>query len=364
MGLLFGCRSHVGQVRDLNEDSYLAMAAPAITHEIAALLVVADGVGGHLAGEVASGYVVDTFRQLFASPAYQRRVDYNPQREDYYAAVLKEVLEQINAGLQEMTVGRRGLSGMGTTATVALLTGNRLFIGHVGDTRAYLLRDGQLHQLTTDHSWVEEQVQAGVLTPQQAASHPRRNVLTRSLGNRPVVRVDRSIHTLEARDTLLLCSDGLTNKVSAVEITKVLQGNGDPQKVCDSLVELANQRGGEDNMTVLLLRLSDRVKDNNLPGGLAIGPRVVEMAEEAAATQKIRHRKVSVRAPGAIMPTLAAFLFAVVVVAVIALSAIITMLVVQRYDPALALAAAAFSGLSTLAGVLIGLLGGALIPRD
>lgn len=378
MGFLFGYRSHVGQVRDLNEDSYLAMAAPAIPQEIATLLVVADGVGGHQAGEVASAYVVDTFRQLFSSQAYRTRVDYNPRREDYYAAVLKELLEQINSGLQEIAVGHQSLSGMGTTATVALVTGKRLFIGHVGDTRAYLLRRGQLHQLTTDHSWVEEQVQAGVLTPEEAAVHQRRNVLTRSLGNRPVVRVDRTIETLQREDAFLLCSDGLTNKVSDVEITNALQGTNDPQRACDSLVDLANQRGGEDNITVLLVQLSDHVKDNNLPGGVAVGPRSVEVADEAAITQKIRRRKASPKGSGATMRLIVATLvFAVSVVALSAFSSIAVLALAGGLEGGVtavqlagglgsnpALHAAVFAGLWTFAALLIGVLGGRLIWHD
>lgn len=365
MGMLFGFGSHVGQVRDLNEDSYLAMAAPAITPEVDALLVVADGVGGHQAGEVASGYVVDTFGQLFTSRAYQKRVDYNPQREDYYAAALKEILEGINTGLQDMAVGQRGLSGMGTTATVALVTGRRLFIGHVGDTRAYLLRQRELHLLTTDHSWVEEQVHAGALTPQQAATHPRRSVLTRSLGNRPVVRIDRSIHTLEAQDVLLLCSDGLTNKVSDAEIGRAVQANDDPQKVCDFLVDLANQRGGEDNVTILMVRLSDQVQGNNLPGGLAAGPRAVETAEEAAITQKIRRPEASGRSRRAIIRRIAAmFLFAVVVLISSLFSGLAIYLLVEPAGAGWIQGAAICPALSTVVGVFLGIVGARWIRRN
>lgn len=364
MGLLFGYRSHVGQVRDLNEDSYLAMAAPSITPEIDALLVVADGVGGHQAGEIASGYVVDTFSQLFSSQAYQARVAHDSQRQDYFAAVLKEILEQVNAHLQEMGVARRGLSGMGTTATVALVTGKRLFVGHVGDTRAYLLRRGQLHRLTADHSWVQEQVQAGVLSPRDAVAHPRRNVLTRSLGNQPVVRVDRSTRELENEDVLLLCSDGLTIKVSDSEITKALQGNRDPQKVCGFLVDLANQRGGQDNITVLVARLSDQIRGNNLAGGIAIGPRATRVREEAATTQKIARPRFGTEARGATKSIVTGLVFAVVVLAFSALSAIANMLVVQRSGRELLWAVGLFAGLWTLAGILIGMLGAALIPRD
>jgi serine/threonine protein phosphatase PrpC len=365
VGLLLGYRSHVGQVRELNEDSYLAMAAPAITREIDALLIVADGVGGHQAGEVASGYVVNTLRQLFTSPAYQTLVDYDPQREDYYAAALKEILEQINTGLQEMAVRRRGLSGMGTTATVALVTGRRLFIGHVGDTRAYLLRRGELHLLTTDHSWVEDQVQAGALTPQQAAKHPRRGALTRSLGNRPVVRIDRSIHALMSQDALLLCSDGLTNKVSDAEIRKAVLANADPQKACDVLVDLANQRGGEDNITVLLMKLSDEMEGSNLPGGVAAGSRAIEASAEAATTKKIRRPAVSRRAPQATMRGISAtFLFALLAAMSSMLSGLAVYLLAELLGTGQVQAVAVCSALWTTVGILIGLVSARCIRRN
>jgi serine/threonine protein phosphatase PrpC len=363
MGFVFGHCCDVGQTRELNEDSYLAMAAPAAVADIDALLLVADGVGGHNAGEIASGYVAETFQQLFSSTAYRSRVDYSPQREDYFAAVLKEILEQINTGLQDKAARQHGLSGMGTTATVAVIAGRQLFLGHVGDTRAYLFRRSHLQRLTTDHTWVEEQVMSGALTPEQAAVHPRRNVLTRSLGNRPVVRVDRSIHTLEPQDTLLLCSDGLSGKVSDVEMEKTLQGTGDPQKVCDFLVNLANQRGGEDNITALAVRVSNQARGNNLPGGLAVGPRIAGVSSEAAATQKIRRPKASWRTSRLTKRLVAALFYAVVVIVFVCASGLFNASVVDLIAADRPWVSTLVPALWTLGGVVVGFLGGLLLDR-
>ena len=285
-------------MRERNEDSYLALTAPALTPEIDTLLVVADGMGGHQAGEVASAYLVEQLDRLFSSSAYQQEVHYSPEHADYYAAVLKEVLEQINEGLYTLASSQQGLRGMGTTATIALVTGHRFFLGHVGDSRVYLLRDEALRLLTEDHSWVVEQVRAGKMSPAEAAAHPRKNVLTRSLGNSLVVRVDRALHELRPGDQLILCTDGLTNYTNDAELQQAAVAHADPQAACDWLVNLANQRGGGDNITVLIARFSGDVTENSLTaqGGRARGPR--REGDVAAITQKIlrqrvRHRRLS-----------------------------------------------------------------------
>lgn len=238
--MIVGQQSDPGQVRDLNEDRCLALLPPDIAPELDGLLVVADGMGGHQAGEVASGQTVEMLQQLFSSSVYRQWVDFNPEREDYYALVLKEVVEAVNERLYSLASGRRELKGMGTTVTVALLAGPRLYIGHVGDSRAYLLRNGHLRHLTKDH-----------------ASPQRHNVLTRALGVGMLVRVDRSIHEVQAGDTLILCTDGLTNLVSDAEIQSGIQQSRNPQQACDRLVDLANRRGGPDNITLVVAHLTE-----------------------------------------------------------------------------------------------------------
>jgi protein phosphatase len=275
--------SHRGQQRELNEDSYLVLTAPAVTHEIDGLLAVADGMGGHRAGDVASRMLAETLDRFFTTDAYREPVAYSPRHSDYYLVVLKEAIERINESIYEEAASRRDLQGMGTTATVALLTGWRLFLGHVGDSRAYLLREGNLQQLTHDQTWVAEQVRGGQLTPQEAAQHPRRSELLQSLGNSPLVRVERSIHTLRPDDTLLLCSDGLSSLVHDSETKEIITHILDPQRAAEKLVTLANRRGGPDNITALVVQLTADGAPSNIAGGRVLGPLPQINAEEVAA---------------------------------------------------------------------------------
>jgi len=279
-GLHIGHCGDVGQQRELNEDSYLILTAPAIAPEIDALLAVADGMGGHRAGDVASRTLVEMLDGLFTSSVYQQQVAYSPQHADYYVVVLKEVLEQANEQIYNSSASNPELSGMGTTATVVLIAEGRLFWGHVGDSRAYLLRNGSLQQLTHDHTWVAEQVSAGQMTPEEAARHPRRNVLTQSLGNSLLVRVERGVQPVQPDDVLLLCSDGLSGVVSDAEMQATLLAESNPQTVCDQLVALANQRGGPDNVTVLAARLVGGGFGSNVAGGRVLGPVQYEAAAQ------------------------------------------------------------------------------------
>jgi protein phosphatase len=277
-------------IRELNEDGYLVLAQPAIAPELNALLVVADGMGGHQAGDVASSEAIRYLNELFSSSVYQEQVGYSQERDDYFVVVLKEILEQINDRLYNIQGGRPDLQGMGTTGSVALFVNQHLYIGHVGDSRIYRLRGGEIRQLTTDHTWVSEQVAAGVLTPQEALVHPNRNLLTRCLGHSPVLRVERTAHQVQLGDTLLLCSDGLTGVVQDTEVSQVVRSYPSPQEACDALVELANHRGGPDNITVLIAHALEGA-GNDLPGGRAYGPRGEEAESEQADTVKLARRK-------------------------------------------------------------------------
>jgi protein phosphatase len=273
MGLTIGHRGDPGRQRDLNEDSYLVLTPPAVASGVDALLAVADGMGGHQAGDVASQALVEDLDRLFRSPIYQERVAYSPSHPDYYIVVLKEVLEQINESICDLSASRTELRGMGTTATVLLLAGGNVFWGHVGDSRAYLLQNGDVRQLTRDHTWVAEQVAAGGLTWDEAARHPRRHQLTQSLGNSRLIRVERGMRPLSASDTLFLCTDGLTNCVEISEIQRYLLAAEDLQEACDQLVELANERGGPDNITVVAARPEVDGGGSNLVEGRIIGPK-------------------------------------------------------------------------------------------
>lgn len=293
LGYRVGHLSDVGRVRKENQDSYLLLGPPVLSGEADLLLAVMDGMGGHRAGEVASAYVAERLEEQFTSARYQGKVSYDPQHPDYYAVVLKVVLEQANEALWAHAASQPALQGMGTTASVVLVIGRRLFIGHVGDSRIYLIRDGAAHQLTEDHSWVAAQVRAGALSPEEASHHEWRSRILRAIGMGLVVQVDRAILDLNTSDKLLLCSDGLSNYLSPAELAQGANKFPDPQEACQWLVRLANQRGGQDNITALMACFQESVAaETGLPAnGRVRGPK--REGDAAAITQKIlrkRHR--------------------------------------------------------------------------
>jgi len=292
IGLSIGCSSDAGRQRAFNEDSYLVLTPPATTPEINGLLAVADGMGGHNAGDVASQTLIETLDSVFTSGAYKEEVAYSPQHPDYYIVVLKEILERANEQLHTLSASRPELNGMGTTATVALISNGRLFWGHAGDSRAYLLDSDGLHRLTCDHTWVAEQVEANQMSPEEAARHPRRHILTRSLGNSLILRVERGLRAVRPGDVIVLCSDGLSGTVSDGEIQECLLAETDIQRSCMRLVAMANHRGGPDNITVVAARVTSNSNGCSFPSGRALGP---EKREKTALpvpdTLKLKHNQ-------------------------------------------------------------------------
>lgn len=245
-----GAASHIGKHRVSNQDAFCALVGSHAPGELGACVAVADGMGGHRAGEVASALAIQKLTRRLG-----RRRAGSATSSDEVAALEADIAfvnEEIHrAGMEPE------FQGMGTTLTAGLLVGTRFFLGHVGDSRAYLLRDGQLGRLTRDHNWFEEQLAAGLISPQEAATHPHRNMLTRALGIAQSVEVDTAAVDVRPGDTLLLCSDGLHGLVDDKEIARILRDK-EPQRACDALVERANTRGGNDNITVVVLRI-DRV---------------------------------------------------------------------------------------------------------
>jgi serine/threonine protein phosphatase PrpC len=243
--------TETGMVRDHNEDSILILGGEKSPLGVDALLVVADGMGGHAAGEVASRMTVDGIIGLMS------RSDDLPSAEGpEYLRFLGEIVQQVNN-----TIFQAGQDedkrGMGTTCTVAVVRGDQLFVSHVGDSRAYLLRSGDLHQITQDHSWVEEQVRQGTLSSEEARNHPNRNIITRAVGLDPKVEVDGYLVGLANKDILLLCSDGLTTMIEDSQIAEILCAN-EPVEACRALIDAANDKGGHDNITVAVARVIAR----------------------------------------------------------------------------------------------------------
>ena len=247
--------SDVGCRREVNEDSYLILPKNN-------LWIVADGMGGHAGGQVASTMTVETIgRRLLKS-----LVEAEVRHRDGHSALnmgrlLTQTIKATCAAVYDRAVVNPGLRGMGSTVTMMLAHGDMAWFGHVGDSRAYLIRDGRIHQLTEDHSLVQEQVAAGLITPEQAKHSMIRNIITRSIGFERDVRVDVAAMPLKRGDQFLLCSDGLTGHVEDDEILEIVMST--PRKnVASTLVELANSRGGEDNSTVILTTVVSKTRRN------------------------------------------------------------------------------------------------------
>jgi PPM family protein phosphatase len=232
-------KTDTGRQRRDNEDSVYVRVP---------LFVVADGMGGAQAGEVASALAVEEFRQGLPSPGAGHAT--TEQR-------LAARVQSANRRIYETAQTEREQSGMGTTLTAVFLDDTELAIAHVGDSRAYLLRDAELTRLTHDHSLVEELMRRGKLTPEQAAEHPQRSIITRALGIEPDVEVDTWTYPARAADVVLLCSDGLTSMIDEAQIAEVLRAESDLDRAGERLIAEANAAGGRDNITVVLFRLED-----------------------------------------------------------------------------------------------------------
>jgi serine/threonine protein phosphatase PrpC len=232
MKVSVGAATDIGQVREGNEDSYLVLDP---------LFAVADGMGGHRGGEVASDLAIRTIRHLF-----ERR-----------QGSLIEQVERANRAVFERSRSDREVSGMGTTLTAVVVDDRQARLAHVGDSRAYLLRGGELTLLTEDHTLVQRMVHEGELTPEEAEGHPHRNILTRVLGVDGAVVVDEGVLDLREGDRLLLCTDGLTGMVPDEEIRAVLEESRDPQEAAERLVRAANGAGGVDNITAVVLDVTE-----------------------------------------------------------------------------------------------------------
>ncbi len=234
----------VGRRRATNEDDFL------VEPEVG-LYAVADGMGGHAAGEVASRLAIQSLETYFRAAG---RLGGDPLLA---AERLREAVLAANRGIWQAIVGHDERRGMGTTLAAVLAIGEQWVVGHVGDSRVYLLRDGRLARLTSDHSWVNEQVRLGFLTDEAAQRHPMRNIVTRALGSREDVAVDIALEPLHEGDVLLLCSDGLNTMVPDEGIREILSKHSlDPRSACRALVDEANRRGGEDNITVVVAAAS------------------------------------------------------------------------------------------------------------
>jgi protein phosphatase len=255
-------KTDLGRTRDHNEDRFLvadlgrrdASLLPQVRQhdlgERGSVFVVADGMGGAAAGELASQMATETIYQHLTK-AWNAEQEVTPQR---FAYRLKEAVEVANASIHAHAKAHPEVRGMGTTTTAAGVLGDHLYLTQVGDSRAYLVRHGEAHQLTKDQSLMQRLVEAGELTEEEAAQSERRNIILQALGPDPKVKVDLTHQEVRRGDILVLCSDGLSGQVKKEEIAKVVTERRDLGAACDQLIALANERGGPDNITVVIAR--------------------------------------------------------------------------------------------------------------
>jgi serine/threonine protein phosphatase PrpC len=260
MRLVFAAATDVGRMRKNNEDSYLS------SQPVAA---VADGMGGHSAGEVASAIAIEELAALGSRGPWEN--------ETAATDDLKQAILRANRRIREMAASDRKLNGMGTTLVALLEDGDMVHVANVGDSRGYLLRQGELSQVTVDHSLVQELVDDGRLSPEDAERHPQRSVITRALGIDPEVEFDLFTYKLQVGDRLLLCSDGLSDVVEPTQIRKVLLRVRNSHQAARKLVTVANEQGGPDNITVIVVDAVDEAtaqameEGGDTTGDLAVG---------------------------------------------------------------------------------------------
>ena len=290
---VFG-KTDLGRARDHNEDTFLvadltrkgANLQPEVrNHEVGprgSLLVVADGMGGAAAGEVASRMAVELiYNHLTTTWAADQ--DRSGQR---FAYRIKEAVELANSRIHTHAREHPEVRGMGTTATVAGILGTDLYLAQVGDSRGYLIRQGQAIQLTKDQSLMQRLVEAGELTEEEAAQSERRNIILQALGPDPRVKVDLTFQPLCRGDILVLCSDGLSGQVKREEIAGLVSSTPDLVQVCGELIDLANERGGPDNITAVAARFDGAALPE--PNGLGeVGHQVYPLSEDETTTEPV-----------------------------------------------------------------------------
>ncbi len=237
-------RTHIGKIRNKNEDSLFA------DEKSNRIFIVADGMGGHNAGEIASKLAIEKVSEMLKD-----NLD-NLSKVDEFDIenLIQEAIKEANTDIYKKSLSSNSLDGMGTTITLALFVDNKVYFGHIGDSRAYLLRKDELTQLTEDHTLVCELLKNGTITEVEAKTHPKRNVITKALGTEESPLPDTISYNIKEEDIIILCTDGLTNIVDNYEIKKCFKNESDIQKACDYLVNQANDRGGFDNITLIAIR--------------------------------------------------------------------------------------------------------------
>lgn len=248
----FVCKSDIGVVRKNNEDYCKGEIIEIGEEKEVGIFAIADGMGGHNKGEVASQLAVENIIELFN----ENLINNGVMKIEYIDDIIKQAYNTVNSMIFEKAKEDPTYEGMGTTLTMAIIYENKAYVANVGDSRCYLCKeDGQLEKITSDHSIVEEYVKANIITEEEARIHPDRNKITRAVGTEPVVVVDIFTRELKKGEKLLLATDGLTGAVDKKDIETVFSAENDVNVIADKLVELANETSGKDNVTVIIVMM-------------------------------------------------------------------------------------------------------------
>jgi protein phosphatase len=245
--LEIGFKTDIGRERTINEDALLVLPKHG-------LFAVCDGVGGRSSGEIASRKTVVSIETYYDRNPVQEADALEPeQRHIWYRSYFQRCLQTINNDIRNAAMRDPALEGMATTAVVAYITGHTLYITNIGDSRAYLIRDGGIMQLTEDHTYVNNLLSAGTISQAEAREHPQKSMITRALGASVGADPDFYHYEIQKGDRILLCTDGLHGEVTDSEILSALLAGGDLNRICKQLVKMANDRGGHDNITVVVI---------------------------------------------------------------------------------------------------------------
>lgn len=290
-----GFATDVGLQRQRNEDSfgiYVPFPGDENPSRLDGVLIVADGMGGAKAGDRASQLAVERLRHWLASGEYLGWPEATAGPDGTpVAGALRRAIPALGAEIHGLGMADPSIRGLGSTVVMAVFDGDRVTIAHVGDSRCYRVREGRIERMTQDHSWAEQQVAAGVITPEQARVHPRRNVLTRSLGDDTPPAPDLRTEHLRPGDCFVLCSDGLTGGVTDADILAQSRLHDSPQKLAEALVRLANERDGSDNITVVVGRCHDH---DEIPPTLISPPAVAAAGTAVDGTTSTSTSKLAV----------------------------------------------------------------------
>lgn len=243
--MMVGAVTDVGLIREINQDCLFAGSI-----EDFPLYIVADGMGGHNAGEIASSMAVDIIKTVFTDNRD------NLISEENIIMTIEDAIIKANEKIFLQSKKVPEYTGMGTTITLCYIFGNKIYIGHVGDSRAYFITEDNIRQITDDHSLVNELIKNGSITPEEAINHPQKNLITRAVGTSSEIQLD--FYTLDYKldDILIICSDGLSNMLKDDDIMKLIKSEDDIDIACNNLISIANENGGRDNITVIAIKFS------------------------------------------------------------------------------------------------------------